>query len=186
MLPKDCRLGFALTLPAILFLKLGKQIPLKDQLLQDAARRRAGSRAPGTRPDGSGRGPGRQVLRGADGSLTPQKGSGSRAPGSRKGGSLLPLRSPPVVRCCSSRPSPTRAEGLDACRSPGPCARPARGHPASLAWAQPGPRPLSAETSRFFLPCIPQNALTRAYLVDNFMTLTISLCNSIFKTAPCL
>lgn len=120
------------------------------------------------------------------GSLTPQKGSGSRAPGSRKGGSLLPLRSPPVVRCCSSRPSPTRAEGLDACSSPGPCARPARGHPASLAWAQPGPRPLSAETSRFFLPCIPQNALTRAYLVDNFMTLTISLCNSIFKTAPCL
>lgn len=42
MLPKDWRLGFSLTLPVILFLKLGKQIPLRDQLLQDAAWRRAG------------------------------------------------------------------------------------------------------------------------------------------------
>lgn len=34
--PRTEGLGFSLTLPVILFLKLGKQIPLTDQLLQDA------------------------------------------------------------------------------------------------------------------------------------------------------
>lgn len=38
VLPKDWRLGFSLTLPVILFSELGKQIPLKDRLLQEAAR----------------------------------------------------------------------------------------------------------------------------------------------------
>lgn len=42
MLPKDSRLGFSLTLPVILFLKLGKQIPLRDQLLQDVATEKGG------------------------------------------------------------------------------------------------------------------------------------------------
>lgn len=167
---------------------------MKDQLLQDAAQRRAGrvveagSWVPGTRPDGSGRGPDTQVLRWADSCPTPQNGSDSRVPGSQKGSLLFPLTSPPVIHCCFSRPSRTAAmadRGVDICSSPGPSARPAQGHPESLAWAQPGPRPLSAETFRFFLPCIPQKALMRANLVDNFTTLTISPCNNIFKTAPC-
>lgn len=51
-LPSDGRLGFSLTLPVILFSKLGKQIPPEDRLLQEAAgpgcRREAG-------PEGRGR-----------------------------------------------------------------------------------------------------------------------------------
>lgn len=37
-----------------------------------------------------------------------------------------------------------------------------------------------------FLPCIPCKALMRVHFTDNFMTLTISPCNRIFKMAPCL
>lgn len=48
------------------------------------------------------------------------------------------------------------------------------------------PCPLSTETFGFFLPCIPCKALMRVHFTDNFMTLTISPCNRIFKMAPCL
>lgn len=103
----------------------------------------------------------------------------------------FPSQAPQSSTAASPAPPPPRTaatadRGVDICSSPGPSARPAQGHPESLAWAQPGPRPLSTETFCFFLPCIPQKALMRAYFVDNFTTLTISPCNNIFKTAPCL
>lgn len=65
-----------------------------------------------------------------------------------------------------------------------------RAAPANLTWAgnQRGeePCPLSTETFGFFLPRILCKAPMRVHFIDNFMTLTISPCNRIFKMAPCL
>lgn len=53
---------------------------------------------------------------------------------------------------------------------------------------QGGEKPLapSTEPFGFFLPCLPQKALMRVHFIDNFMTLTISPCNHIFKMTRCL
>lgn len=42
MAPRDWRLWFSFSLPAILLLELGKQIPLREWLLQEAASTRVG------------------------------------------------------------------------------------------------------------------------------------------------
>lgn len=181
MLPKDWRLGFSLTLPVILFLELGKQIPLRDQLLQDAAWRRAGpvlearSRLGAEnepRPE-----PARSLwLTGAvvdTHSLMHPEGSISsfRFTGEQCG--FFPSRASQLSTAPSLAllpPHHDRQQLSDRQRGShllwaaheGHVQGPVRATPTSHAWVQPNQRqegtracPPSAETFCFFLPCIP-------------------------------
>lgn len=109
----------------------------------------------------------------------------------------LSLRSLPIMHCCVSlsfHAPITRGQGLDAgwgrltraiCRAwSGP---PLRASPSPAKEGLGGAlAPYSVETLHFSLPCIPWKALMRVHFADNFMTLTISPCNNIFKMVPCL
>lgn len=87
-----------------------------------------------------------------------------------------PSGASPVIPCFSSHPSPAPSwQQLRGQRTEG---QRQRTEGLTLAHEAPWqgckePSVPSAETSRFFLPCLPRKALTRVHFIDSFMTLTI-------------
>lgn len=95
----------------------------------------------------------------------------------------FPLRNAPSpsIPCFSSHPSPapSQQQPCDCGWRVGTCS-PHPGRAVRSLW--PPPQSLLA----FFLPCLPWKALMRVHFIDNFMTLTVSPCNHIFKMTRCL